>query len=109
MNSAHEPLRTRMVTIPDPYLQVWWKFMNNGDKIKVQRHIGHLPSLMDMVAWLGLIGTMIKFWDNDNMVFRFGEVEMTPTIEEVLTSYESVDMCNNMKRQPDTNLLFPKT
>ncbi|KAK4715538.1 hypothetical protein R3W88_013876 [Solanum pinnatisectum] len=98
-----------MVTVPDPYLQVWWKFMNNGDKRKVQRHIGNLPSLMEMVAWPGLIGTMVKFWDSDNMVFRFGEVEMTPTIEEVLASYENVDMCNKRKRQPDTDLLFPKT
>ncbi|KAK4737675.1 hypothetical protein R3W88_001372 [Solanum pinnatisectum] len=62
-----------------------------------------------MVAWPGLIGTMVKFWDRDNMVFRFGEVEMTPTIEEVLASYESVDMCNKRKRQLNTDLLFPKT
>ncbi|KAK4711170.1 hypothetical protein R3W88_005683 [Solanum pinnatisectum] len=51
---------------------------------------------------------MVKFWDSDNMVFRFGEVEMMPTIEEVLASYESVDMCNKRKRQPDTDILFPK-
>ncbi|KAK4727085.1 hypothetical protein R3W88_032002 [Solanum pinnatisectum] len=62
-----------------------------------------------MVAWPGLIGTMVKFWDNDNMVFRFGDVEMTLTIEEVLASYESVDMCNKRKHQPNTDLLFPKT
>ena len=83
--------------------------MNKEDKKKVQRHIGHLPSLMEMVAYPDLIGTMVKFWDNNNMVFRFGEVEMTPSIEEVFASYESVDMCNKRKRQPDTNLLFLKT
>ncbi|KAH0665734.1 hypothetical protein KY285_026940 [Solanum tuberosum] len=97
-----------MVTIPDPYLQVWWKFMNNEDKRKVQRHIGNLPSLMEMVAWPGLIGTMVKFWDSDNMVFKFGEVEMTPTIKEVLASHESVGMYNKRRFQPDTDLLFPK-
>ncbi|KAK4736923.1 hypothetical protein R3W88_000620 [Solanum pinnatisectum] len=51
---------------------------------------------------------MVKFWDSDNMVFRFGEVELTPTIDEVLASYESVGMCNKRKYQPDTDLLFPK-
>ncbi|KAK4725509.1 hypothetical protein R3W88_028288 [Solanum pinnatisectum] len=51
---------------------------------------------------------MVKFWDSDNMVFRFGEVELTPTIDEVLASYESVGMCNKRKHQPDTDLLFPK-
>ncbi|KAL3351888.1 hypothetical protein AABB24_020129 [Solanum stoloniferum] len=61
MNSMFEPLRTRMVTILDPYLQVWWKFINKEDKKKVQRHIGHLPSLMEMMAYPDLIGTMVKF------------------------------------------------
>ncbi|KAK4732187.1 hypothetical protein R3W88_025175 [Solanum pinnatisectum] len=61
-----------------------------------------------MVAYPDLIGTMVKFWDSDNMVFRFGEVELTPTIDEVLASYESVGMCNKRKHQPDTDLLFPK-
>ncbi|KAK4739457.1 hypothetical protein R3W88_003154 [Solanum pinnatisectum] len=61
-----------------------------------------------MVSYPDLIGTMVKFWDSNNMVFRFGEVELTPTIDEVLASYESVGMCNKRKRQPDTDLLFPK-
>ena len=89
-----------MVTVPDPFLKVWWKFMNNEDKGIVQKHIGHLPSLLEMNAWPGLIGTMVKFWDSENMVFRFREVELTPTIEEILISYESVAMCNKRKRQP---------
>ena len=46
------------------------------------------PSLLEMNAWPGLIGTMVKFWDSEHMVFRFGEVDLTPTIEEVLTSYK---------------------
>ena len=43
------------------------------------------------------------------MVFRFGEVELTPTIEEILNSYESVAMCSKRKRHPDTDLLNPIT
>ena len=35
-------------------------------------------------------------------------MELTPTIEEVLISYESVATCNKSKRHPDTNLLDPK-
>ena len=88
MNPAHEPLKTRMVTVPDPILKVWWRFMNNNDKMIVQKHIGYLPSLLEMNAWPDLIGTMVKFWDSEHMVFRFGEVYLTPTIEEVLTSYK---------------------
>ena len=34
---------------------------------------------------------------------------MTPTIEEILISYESVAMLNKRKRHPDTDLLNPIT
>ena len=87
MNPAHEPLRKRMVTVPDLILKVWWRFMNNN-KMIVQKHIGYLPSLLEMNAWPDLTGTMVKFWDSEHMVFRFGEVDLTLTIEEVLTSYK---------------------
>ena len=107
MNLTHEPLKTRMVTVPDPLLKVWWRFMNNDDKMIVEKHIGYLPSLLEMNAWSGQIGTMVKFLDNEHMIFRFGEVELTPTIEEVLTSYKSVSMCNKRKRHPETDLLNP--
>ncbi|XP_069152847.1 uncharacterized protein [Solanum lycopersicum] len=50
---------------------------------------------------------MVKFLDSENMVFRFGEMELRPTIEEILISYESVAMCNKRKRHPDTDLLNP--
>ncbi|XP_015089781.1 uncharacterized protein LOC107032720 isoform X1 [Solanum pennellii] len=96
-----------MVTIPDPFLKVWWRFMNNDDKMIVQKRIGYLQSLLEMNAWPGLIGTMVKFWDSENMVFWFGEVELTPTIQKVLISYESVAMCNKRKRHPNTDLLYP--
>ena len=81
--------------------------MNNDDKMIVQKHIGYLPSLLEMNAWIGLIGTMVKFWDSENRVFRFGEVELMPTIEEVLISYESVAMFNKRRGHLDTDLLNP--
>jgi len=46
--------------------------MNNDDKRVVQKHIGQLLSLLQMNAWRGLIGTMVKFWDSENMVFHRG-------------------------------------
>ena len=61
--------------------------------------------LLEIKAWHGLIGTMVKFWVSENIVFQFGEVKMTPTIEDILTSYEIIAMCNKRKRQPDTDLL----
>ena len=55
MNPIYNSLKIRMVTIPDPFLKVWWRFMNNDDKMIVQKHIGHLLSLLEMNVWPGLI------------------------------------------------------
>lgn len=82
--------------------------MNECDKREVQRHIGYLPSLMEMEAWPDLIGAMIKFQDRNCFVFRFGDIELTPTLEEVLASYESIGMCNKRKSKPDNGILIPK-
>lgn len=82
--------------------------MNEFDKKEVQRHIGYLPSLMEMVVWPDLIGAMIKFWDSKHIVFRFGDVELTPTLEEVVASYKSVGMCNKRKFKPEDDILIPE-
>lgn len=82
--------------------------MNECNKREVQKHIGYLLSLMEMDVWPNLIGAMIKFWDSKHMVFRFGEVELTPTLEEVLASYESIGMCNKRRSKLEEDLLIPK-
>lgn len=51
---------------------------------------------------------MIKFWDKNCVVLRFGDVELTPTLEEILASYESVGMCNKRKSKSDSDILIPK-
>lgn len=93
MTQACGPLKTQMVIQPHPFLRVWWVKMDECDKREVRKHIGHLPSLMEMEAWPDLISVMIKFWDKNCVVFRFGDVELTPTLEEMLASYESIGMC----------------
>ena len=66
-------------------------------KMIVQKCIGYLPSLLEINAWPDLIRTMVKVWDNENMVFWFGEVKLVPTIQKVLINYESFAMCNKRK------------
>ena len=55
MNPTHETFKTRMATVPDPFLKVWWSFMNNDDKIIIQKHIGYLLSMLEMNVWPDLI------------------------------------------------------
>ena len=100
--------RFKMVTKPDDFLKVWWAYMGSEDKKIIKTHIGHLPSLLEMDVWPEMIHVLTEFWDDDNMVFRFGEVELAPTIEEVVVSYESIHMCNKRKKTPDNNVLVPE-
>ena len=55
MDSTHEPPKSRMITVFDPFLKVWWSFMNNDDKIIIQKHIGYLLSMLEMNVWPDLI------------------------------------------------------
>ncbi|MCE3216152.1 hypothetical protein HAX54_005119 [Datura stramonium] len=46
--------------------------------------------------------------DNSRMVFRFGYVELTPTLEEVLESFESLRIVYKRKTQPGDDILIPQ-
>lgn len=96
-----------MVTKPDDNLKLWWDYRGTEERKIVRTHIGHLPSLIEMNAWPEMIHVLTTFWDDQNMVFRFGDVELTPTIEEVLICYESTEMCFKRKETPNKNILVP--
>lgn len=97
----------KMIIGPNNFLTVWWTHMNPKDKEIANTHIKHLPSLIEMDAWPEIIHVLTKFWDDVNMVFHFEEVELTPIIEEVLTCYESIDMCMKRRITPNNNIIVP--
>ena len=41
------------------------------------------------------------------MVFRFGYVEITPTLEEIKDCMESIGTCGKMKKFPNHHILLP--
>ncbi|CAN4077201.1 unnamed protein product [Withania somnifera] len=98
--------KTRIMIELDAFLRVWWAKMSKVDDV-IKTQIGYLPSLMEMKPWLETVQVFVRFLDNGNMVFRFGDVELTPTIEEVLYSYESVHTHVKRKNNPDNDLLIP--
>ncbi|MCD7469812.1 hypothetical protein HAX54_009062 [Datura stramonium] len=63
---------------------------------------------MEMEAWLEMIETITEFWDDSRMVFLVGDVELTPTLEEVLESFESLLMVHKRKTQSDDDILIPQ-
>lgn len=96
-----------MVTKPDDYLKLWWDYMSAEERKIIRKHIRHQPLLIKMDAWPKMIHVLTTFWDDQNVVFRFGDVELTPTIEELLIFYETIEICFKRKENTDKNILVP--
>ena len=107
MAQSHSREKFKMVTKPNNCLKLWWDYMGPDERKIIRTCIGHLPSLIEMDAWPKIIHVLTTFWDDHNMVFHFGDVELTPTIEEVLICCESIEMCFKRKEKPDKNNLVP--
>ncbi|KAH0700949.1 hypothetical protein KY284_015164 [Solanum tuberosum] len=96
-----------MVTETPNLLRVWWYNLNAYQKRELSIHLGHLPSIMNLGVWPKFIEVVTRFWDDERMVFRFGDVEMTPTVEEIRDCLDNVGMCHKRKNHPDHHILLP--
>ncbi|XP_016451638.1 uncharacterized protein LOC107776276 [Nicotiana tabacum] len=79
----YEVSKFGMVQNIPPLLLDWWKNLSHSDKNHVKRVLGNLPSLLDIRPNNTLIEVATMFWDEKRVVFRFGDVEMTPLLEEI--------------------------
>ena len=104
---AERFLKFDMVTRCPDLLYKWWNNLDEVARTQVKTSLGHLTTLMDMHVYPGFIQVITRFWDSERMVFRFGEVEMTPTIEEIQDVLETQEMCDKRKDHPDDNILIP--
>ena len=69
-------------TETDPRLSVWYHKLSPEDSTRFQRHFGFLGSLLQVKTDGHMLESLVVFWDSTVMVFRFGEQEPTPTLEE---------------------------
>jgi len=72
-----------MVANIPPLLLDWWRDLPSGDPNHVKRVLGNLSSLLDLQPNKMLIEAATLFWVNERVVFRFGDIEMTPLLEEI--------------------------
>ena len=72
-----------MVRSIPPLLRDWWENLSPSDKNHVKRVLGNLPSLLDIQPNNALIEAATMFWDEKRTIFRFGDIEMTPLLEEI--------------------------
>ena len=53
------------------------------------------------------IEVITQFWDDEKMVFRFGDVKIITTLEEIKDCLDSIEMCGKRKKFPDHHILLP--
>ena len=69
-------------TETDPQLSVWYHKLTVEASTRFQRYFGFLGSLLQVKVDSHMLELLVIFWDPIVMVFRFGEQELTPTLEE---------------------------
>ncbi|XP_075081554.1 uncharacterized protein LOC142166366 [Nicotiana tabacum] len=79
----HEVPRFGMVTNIRPKLLSWWEDLHFSDQTLVRKYLGDLPSLLEIQPNNKIIEAATLFWDCERSVFRFGDIEMTPLLEEI--------------------------
>ena len=72
-----------MVVSAQPQLTMWHNDLNWDHRRTLNYYVGALTDLIDMDGWLELIEVLTGYWDSQRMVFRFGALKITPTLEEI--------------------------
>ncbi|WMV15656.1 hypothetical protein MTR67_009041 [Solanum verrucosum] len=93
-----------MITKTPNLLRFWWDNLNGYQKREVSIHMGNLSSIMKLQVWPEFIEVITRFWDSERMVFRFGDGEITPTIEEIQDCLETIGMYKKKKKHPDHHI-----
>ena len=69
-------------TETDSRLSVWYHKLSVEDSTRFQGYFGFLGSLLQVKVDSHMLESLVIFWDPTVRVFRFGEQELTPTLEE---------------------------
>ncbi|XP_047262492.1 uncharacterized protein LOC124895939 [Capsicum annuum] len=71
-----------VVKVPKKLIK-WWGTFNYSEKHEVRKVLGNFAALLDLTPHPDLIEVVLTFWDPNNLVFRFGSCELTPTLAEI--------------------------
>nr|XP_009778514.1 PREDICTED: uncharacterized protein LOC104227856 [Nicotiana sylvestris]XP_009778515.1 PREDICTED: uncharacterized protein LOC104227856 [Nicotiana sylvestris] len=75
--------RVSMVVKVPRRLVKWWNMFTLFEQYDLRGKLGTLISLMDITPRPDLVEAMLTFWNPQGMVFKFGDLEMTPTLDEI--------------------------
>ena len=82
MAYPHFPNKQMVVKV-NPTLEIWWKDIHRNRELEANELLGSLTALISVESDRHLIKALLKFWDTERLVFKFKDLELTPTIEEV--------------------------
>ncbi|XP_049343488.1 uncharacterized protein LOC125807795 [Solanum verrucosum] len=96
-----------MVVEAPVLLKIWYNDLTVVHKRVLNKYIGALTELLNMVGWPELIEVLTGYWDNEKMVFRFGTMEITPTIEEIRDGIDTVGTGLERRVRKQEHILIP--
>ncbi|KAK4729965.1 hypothetical protein R3W88_022953 [Solanum pinnatisectum] len=88
-------------------LKMWYNDLNAFHKRDLNKYIGALTELINMVGWLELVEVLTGYWDNERMVFQFETIEIIPTIEEIRDEIDTVGTGLERRVRKQENILIP--
>ena len=100
-------LHLNKVTKTPDILRVWWDNLKDCQKREISIYLGNLPSIMDFKVWPMFIEVITRFWDDEKMVFQFGDVKITATLEEIKDCLDFIGTCGKRKKCPNHHILLP--
>ncbi|KAK4723565.1 hypothetical protein R3W88_026344 [Solanum pinnatisectum] len=96
-----------MIVEAPALLKIWYNDINTFHKRDLNKYIGALTELINMVGWPKPVEVLTGYWDNERMVFRFGTMEITPTIEEIRDGIDTVDTGLEKRVIKQESILIP--
>ncbi|KAK4733569.1 hypothetical protein R3W88_007830 [Solanum pinnatisectum] len=96
-----------MVVEAPVLLKMWYNDLNVFHKRDLSKYVGALTELINIVGWPELVEVLTGYWDNERMVFRFGTMEITPTIKEIRDGIDTVDTGLERRARKQESILIP--
>ncbi|KAK4724722.1 hypothetical protein R3W88_027501 [Solanum pinnatisectum] len=88
-------------------LKMWYNDLNVFHKRDLNKYVGALTKLINMVGWPELVEVLTGYWDNERMVFQFETMEITPTIKEIWDEIDTVGTGLERRLRKQESILIP--
>ncbi|KAK4726792.1 hypothetical protein R3W88_031709 [Solanum pinnatisectum] len=96
-----------MIVKAPALLKMWYNDLNAFHKRDLNKYVGALTELINMVGWPELVEVLTSYWDNERIVFWFGTMEITPTTEKIRDEIDTVGTGLERRVRKQESILIP--